>query len=121
VSDEITVLLRRWSDGDAQAMEELTPLVYQELKLISARIFRMERPGHTLQPTALVSELYEKLVGVDVRWADRNHFFALSAQPMRRILVAHARKRNAAKRGGGAIPKATNGRWRLSHSTSSSP
>lgn len=103
MSEDITLLLNRWSDGDERAMEELTPLVYAELKQLSMRIFRSENPGHTLQPTALVSELYEKLVDTDIRWSDRNHFFALSARIMRRILVSHARVKGAAKRGGEAI------------------
>lgn len=104
MSNEITVLLRRWTDGDEQAMAELSPLVYQELKLISERIFRSENPGHTLQATALVSELYLKLESSEIRWSDRNHFYSLSARLMRRILVNHARSKNAAKRGGGYVP-----------------
>jgi len=101
MSNEITVLLNRWTDGDDQAMGQLTPLMYQELKLISERVFRSENAGHTLQPTALISELYLKLDGSEVRWNDRNHFYALAARLMRRILVNHARAKNAAKRGGG--------------------
>ena len=101
MSDDITVLLQRWSAGDEQAMVELTPLVYQELKGISERVFRSENPGHTLQPTALINELYLKLEGADVSWTDRSHFYALSARLMRRILVNHARSKNALKRGSG--------------------
>lgn len=100
---EITRLLREWSDGDAAALESLTPLVYGELQQIARRLFGRESPGHTLQPTALVHEAYEKLIGVDTDWRDRTHFYALAARMMRRLLVNHANARNAAKRGGDAL------------------
>jgi len=103
MNDDITILLRRWSEGDEQAMEALTPLVYQELKAISERIFLSENPGHTLQPTALIGELYLKLGKVEAQFNDRYHFYALSARLMRRILVNHARSKNAAKRGAGNV------------------
>ena len=98
----ITQLLRRWVDGDDASLDELTPLVYDQLHAIAARIFRGERPDHTLQTTALVHEAYARLVDVDVDWKDRSHFFALAARMMRRILVDHANARAAAKRGGAA-------------------
>ncbi len=97
----ITRLLRQWTSGDNQAGEALTPLVYDELHKLAARLFRSERRGHTLQPTALVHEAYAKIVDADVSWQDRAHFFALAARMMRRLLVDHANARNAAKRGGG--------------------
>jgi len=100
---EITRLLREWSEGDAAALESLTPLVYGELRRIAQRLFGSESPGHTLQPTALVHEAYEKLIGVDTDWQDRTHFYALAARMMRRLLVNHANARKAAKRGGDAL------------------
>ncbi|WP_405235042.1 ECF-type sigma factor [Lentisalinibacter orientalis] len=100
---EITQLLRDWADGDAAALESLTPLVYGELRRIAQRLFGSESPGHTLQPTALVHEAYEKLIGVDTDWQDRTHFYALAARMMRRLLVNHANARKAAKRGGDAL------------------
>lgn len=102
-TNEITVLLRRWRDGDEEALERLTPLVFDQLRHLAERIFRRERPGHTLQPTALVNELFERLIGSGVDWHDRNHFFALSARMMRRVLVNHAEAKRAAKRGGDAL------------------
>src|SRR5262245_14146355 len=101
-ANAVTRLLLAWSGGDAGAREELLPLVYQELRRIARQRLRHERPGHTLQPTALVHEAYMKLVDLRyVRWQSRAHFFAVAAQLMRRILVDHARARGAAKRGGG--------------------
>mgnify|MGYP006296673937 FL=1 len=100
---DITRLLREWSEGDAAALESLTPLVYGELRRIAQRLFGSESPGHTLQPTALVHEAYEKLIGVDTDWQDRTHFYALAARMMRRLLVNHANARKAAKRGGDAL------------------
>lgn len=100
---DITRLLKNWREGDDDALQELTPLVYDQLHALAARMFRGESAGHTLQPTALVNEAMQKLMGVDVNWQDRNHFFALSARMMRRILVSHAKAKNAAKRGGGAL------------------
>lgn len=100
---DITRLLKNWREGDDDALKELTPLVYDQLHALAARLFRGESAGHTLQPTALVNEAVQKLMGVDVNWQDRSHFFTLSARMMRRILVSHAKAKNAAKRGGGAL------------------
>jgi len=100
---DITRLLMNWREGDDDALEELTPLVYDQLHALAARLFRGESAGHTLQPTALVNEAMQQLIGADVDWQDRNHFFALSARMMRRILVNHANSRKAAKRGGDAL------------------
>ena len=95
----VTGLLRRWREGDGQALEELMPLVYGELRRLAARYLRLERSDHTLQPTALVHEAYLRLVGQkNVAWQNRAHFFGLAAQLMRRILVDHARRRAAVKR-----------------------
>ena len=99
----ITQLLRSWVDGDQQSLDALTPLVYDQLHQIAARIFRAERDGHTLQTTALVHEAYAQLVKVDIDWQDRSHFFALAARMMRRILVDHAKAKAAVKRGGKQI------------------
>ncbi len=97
----VTKLLRRWQKGDRRALDELTPLVYSELKRLARRSMRSESAGHTLQATALVNEAYLKLVDADVDWKDRAHFFAMAARLMRRLLVDHARARLADKRGGG--------------------
>jgi len=100
---EVTRLLRAWGAGDAEAFQELTPLVYDELRRIAGRYMRRENEGNTLQATALVNEAYLRLVDVEgVQWQDRAHFFAISAQMMRRILVDAARARGAVRRGGGA-------------------
>ena len=100
-SVEISRLLRAWGDGDQAALNQLTPLVYTELHQIAHRHMRRQLPGQTLQTTALVNEAYLRLVDVEgVRWQDRTHFFAVSAQIMRRILVDSARARLADKRGG---------------------
>jgi len=102
---DVTQLLRDWSAGNAEARDELVGLVYAPLRDIAQRHLQRERDGHTLQPTALVNELYLRLVDQrQVAWNDRTHFFAVAAQVMRRILVDHARRRNSDKRGGGAIP-----------------
>ena len=100
---EITRLLQVWRNGDERALQELTPLVYEQLRQLANRIFRSESAGHTLQPTALVNELFQRLLGTDVDWQDRQHFFALSARMMRRILVNHALSKQTAKRGGQAL------------------
>src|SRR5258708_3270378 len=98
---DISGLLRAWSEGDPNALEKLTPVVYNELRRLARRYMNRERPGHSLQPTALVNEAYTRLVDYKhMQWQDRAHFFAVSAQLMRRILVEHARRRNL-KRGGG--------------------
>ena len=100
-SAEVTQLLRAWREGDKQALESLTPLVYQDLRRVARRHLRSERAGHSLQTTALVNEAYMRLVDYKrMDWQDRAHFLAVSAQLMRRILVEHARRRNL-KRGGG--------------------
>ena len=98
---ETTQLLRAWAQGDATALERLTPRVYLELRRIAGRSMQNEGPGQTIQPTALVHEAYLRLVDLkQIDWQDRVHFFAVSAQIMRRILLDLARKRLAAKRGG---------------------
>jgi RNA polymerase sigma factor (TIGR02999 family) len=97
---EITMLLKSWQDGDDEALDQLSASVYEELKRLARSAFRSERPGHTLQPTALVNEAFMKLVDANVSWESRAHFYALSARMMRRILVNHAESRSAQKRGG---------------------
>ena len=97
----ISRLLRAWSDGDRAALNGLTPIVYEELRRLAHRYMGRERPGHTLQTTALVNEAYMRLVDYKrMQWQDRAHFFAVAAQVMRRILVDYARSRNV-KRGAG--------------------
>jgi RNA polymerase sigma factor (TIGR02999 family) len=101
-TDEVTVLLLEWSNGDKSALEKLIPLVYDELRRMARQYMRRERPGHTLQSAALVNEAYVKLIDCSrVDWQNRAHFFAVAAQLMRRVLIDHARSRNYAKRGGG--------------------
>lgn len=98
---DVTHLLRRWSDGDREALADLMPLVYDELHRLAGRHLRRERDGHTLQPTALVHEAYLRLAGLsEMRIADRAHFYGAAAGIMRRVLVDHARRRDAGKRGG---------------------
>jgi RNA polymerase sigma factor (TIGR02999 family) len=100
---DVTQLLRAWRQGDAQALERLTPLVYRELSRIAHRYMARERRGHTLETTALVHEAYLHLVDAkEVSWRDRTHFFAISARAMRRVLTDYARTRGYKKRGGGA-------------------
>lgn len=102
---EITQLLAAWRDGNQAALDELYPLVYDELHRLARRYMSKERKGHTLQTTALINEAYVRLVDQrNVQWANRSHFFAISAQIMRRILIDHARRHAYAKRGGGARP-----------------
>ncbi|MEP6637664.1 MAG: sigma-70 family RNA polymerase sigma factor [Acidobacteriota bacterium] len=99
----MTRLLRAWSGGDKLALERLAPAVYGELQHIARRYMSHEQPGHSLQATALVHEAYLRLIDVpNVNWQDRAHFFAVSAQMMRRILVDRARARDTEKRGGAA-------------------
>jgi RNA polymerase sigma factor (TIGR02999 family) len=99
---EVTQLLKAWSAGDEQALEKLTPLVYAQLHHVAQRYMAGEQSDHTLQTTALVNEVYLRLVDCGrVNWQDRAHFFAVSAQLMRRILIDFARSRNYRKRGGG--------------------
>lgn len=102
-SPELTGLLKNWGDGDPAAGDALMPLIYDELHKRAARLFKGENPAHTLQPTALVHEAYAKLIGVEVEWKDRAHFYALAARMMKRLLINHANARLAAKRGGHAV------------------
>ena len=100
-SAEITTLLRAWSKGDASALDRLTPLLYDELRRLARGYMRHERPGHTLQTTALINEAYLRLVDVKgVDWEGRAHFLAVAARIMRRVLIDAARARASAKRGG---------------------
>ena len=100
----VTEMLQEWSGGDREALDKLIPIVYEELRRQASRYLQHERHSHTLQTTALVHEAYVRLVDqVDVRWQNRAHFFAIAAEMMRRILVDHARKRRAVKRGGDAL------------------
>jgi RNA polymerase sigma factor (TIGR02999 family) len=100
---QVTALLSAWRTGDGQALEQLIPIVYDELRRIAARSMRVEQPGHTLQATALVHEAYMRLAKEQDRtWENRAHFFAVAAQVMRNLLVEHARAANRSKRGGGA-------------------
>ena len=98
---EISRLLQAWNEGNGDARDRLMPLVFDELYAIARRQYEREKPGHTLQPTAIVSELYLKLARQHrVQWQNRQEFFAIAAKLVRRILVDHARRRQAAKRGG---------------------
>jgi RNA polymerase sigma factor (TIGR02999 family) len=106
-STEVTRLLHDWSEGDPQALAKLMPLVCEDLRAMARRYMRREEAGHTLQPTALVNEVYLRLHGRrQVSWKNRAHFFGFAAQTMRRVLVDHARSRQTAKRGDGlqAVP-----------------
>jgi len=99
---QITSLLMQWSQGDEHALDQLTPLIYQDLRRLASYLLRGERPQHTLQPTALVNEAYLRLANDNkVTWQNRNHFFAVAARVMRHILVDYARFHQRAKRGGG--------------------
>lgn len=101
---DVTRLLADWGRGDASALEELTPLVYAELRRIAARQLRHEEPGHTLQPTALVNEAFIRLCGGSpMQWQDRAHFYSVCATVMRHILTDHARAQLRNKRGAGAV------------------
>jgi RNA polymerase sigma factor (TIGR02999 family) len=100
-SENVTQLLQDWSQGNQRALEELLPLIYNELRQLAHNFLYRERPGHTLQTTALVHEAYLKLIDQkDSRWQNRSHFFAIAAQAMRRILIDSARRHAAMKRGG---------------------
>jgi len=102
-TDDVTALLQRWSRGDEGALNELVPVVYEELKRLAGYYLKMEAPGPTLQATALVHEAYLRLVkDGDREWAGRTHFFAVSSRIIRHLLVDHARQTRAGKRGGGA-------------------
>ena len=101
--NEVTRLLLNWNNGDRAALDQLVPLVYDELRRLAHHYMRQERDGHTLQTTALVNEAYVRLIDQhSVQWQDRAHFFAIAAKMMRRILVDYARSRRYAKRGGEA-------------------
>lgn len=102
---EVTRLLDALRAGEGDAFDRLVPLVHDELRVIAARLLRHEAPGHTLQPTDLVHEAYIKLAGGALpEWQNRAHFFGIASNTMRRLLVDHARRRKAAKRGGGVAP-----------------
>jgi RNA polymerase sigma factor (TIGR02999 family) len=102
-SPDITRLLRAWREGDRAALDELTPLIYEELRRRAAHQLRRERRGHTLQATALVHEAFIRLAGQHTpEWRDRAHFYAIASRVMRQVLVDHARARHAKKRGDGA-------------------
>jgi RNA polymerase sigma factor (TIGR02999 family) len=102
---DVTRLLKAWSGGDSKALDELFPIVYTEVRKLARSYLRRERPDHTLQPTALVNEAYMRLVDQrHVDWQNRAHFFGIAAQVMRRVLVDHARMRQADKRGSGERP-----------------
>jgi len=106
----ITELLVRWRSGDRDALQALMPLFYDEMRRLAHRYIRRERPGHTLQSTALVHEAFVRLTGNDLpQWEDRAHFFGIASHLMRQILVEYARSRNAGKRGGAAVKLAIDG------------
>jgi RNA polymerase sigma-70 factor (ECF subfamily) len=101
---EVTSLLVKWGEGNPQALDELTPLVYKELRQLASSYLREERQGHTLQPTALVHEAYLRLVDQSKpSWQNRSHFFGVAARLMRQILVDHARLKHSHKRDGGKV------------------
>jgi RNA polymerase sigma factor (TIGR02999 family) len=100
--EAVTRLLREWNAGNKGALDELMPVVYDQLRRLAAKCLRSERPDHTLRATALVNEAYLRLVSADVEWEDRVHFFAIAARMLRRILVDHAKANQREKRGGGA-------------------
>ncbi len=103
---DVTQLLLDWCEGDAQALEQLMPLVYDQLRLQAQRALGRERADHTLQPTALVHEAFLQLIDQNrVQWQNRAHFFGVSAQLMRRVVIKYARHHNADKRGGGQRPE----------------
>src|ERR1700752_5090470 len=98
----VTQLLQQWGSGNKAALDELMPVVYEQLRKLASRCLRAERSDHTLRATALVNEAYLRLVDADIAWQDRVHFYAVSARLLRRILVDHAKSHNRQKRGGGA-------------------
>lgn len=98
MSSEVTQLLHEWRNGHPEAIDQLAPLVYDDLRRLARQYLRRERPDHTLQPTALVNEACIRLLGIRIFWKDRAHFFAVTARLMRRLLVDHARARQRAKR-----------------------
>lgn len=100
---DVTRLLHRWRKGDSDALDELTPLLYAELRRLASGQLSRERRNHTLQATEVVHEAFVRLIGTDVPWQDRAHFLAVAARTMRRLLVDHARTRGREKRGGGLV------------------
>lgn len=98
---DVTRLLQQWRGGNQQALDELMPIVYDELRRLAKRCLYSERPGHTLRATALVNEAYIRLLDADIGWQDRAHFYAVAARVLRRILVEYARGHSRQKRGGG--------------------
>ncbi|HET7286363.1 MAG TPA: sigma-70 family RNA polymerase sigma factor [Pyrinomonadaceae bacterium] len=102
MSSEVTQLLHEWRNGNPAAIDQLAPLVYDDLRRLARQYLRRERPDHTLQPTALVNEACIRLLGIKIFWKDRAHFFAVTARLMRRLLVDHARARQRAKRDEGS-------------------
>ena len=100
----VTTLLERWRSGDAGALDQLTPMIYDDLRRIAAQHLRSERPGHTLQATALVNEAFARLAESDMAFQDRAHFLAIAARTMRHILTDFGRARRSQKRGGGVPP-----------------
>jgi RNA polymerase sigma factor (TIGR02999 family) len=115
-SDDLTGLLIQWRQGDKSALDRLTPLVYDAIRRLAHRYVQREREGHTLQTTALVNEAYLRLAGSqNIPWQNRSHFFAVTAQVMRRILIDHARRRHYVKHGGGAQQVALDEAVAMSH------
>ncbi|MFK8017583.1 MAG: sigma-70 family RNA polymerase sigma factor [Gammaproteobacteria bacterium] len=100
MTESVTQLLGAWRSGDDNALDQLTPLVYNELRRLAGRYMQSERAGHTLQATAVVNEAFMRMVDMDVPWQNRAHFFAIAARLMRRILVDHAKAHRREKRGG---------------------
>jgi RNA polymerase sigma factor (TIGR02999 family) len=98
----VTQLLQQWGTGNKAALDELMPIVYEQLRKLASKCLRAERPDHTLRATALVNEAYLRLIDADVAWEDRVHFFAVSARLLRRIVIDHAKAHKRDKRGGGA-------------------
>jgi RNA polymerase sigma factor (TIGR02999 family) len=101
---DVTRLLQQWRGGNQEALDQLMPVVYDELRRLAGRCLRSERPGHTLRATALVHEAYLRLMDADIGWQDRAHFYAVAARVVRRILVEYARTRGRQKRGSGERP-----------------
>jgi RNA polymerase sigma factor (TIGR02999 family) len=99
----VTRLLSAWRSGDEAALQQLTPLVYDQLRQLARRFMRREREGHTLQATAVVHEAFVRLVDMEVNWQDRGHFYAIASRLMRRILVDHAKAKRRSKRGGDVL------------------
>jgi len=114
---DVTLLLAEWARGNENALNDLTPLVYRELRQLAASYLRKERQGHTLQPTALVHEAYLRLVGqTNSNWQNRSHFYGVAARLMRQILVDHARRKHAGKRAGVRVSLEQAVSFQLDHS-----